>query len=166
MLEYYPAYDYVTVKVRMDNLPRVLNFLASVWKEFVPAHAFKFLFVDDFLNNFYRGEMRTLMAFTYLSGLAIFVACLGLLGLIAYTTEVRTKEIGVRKVLGASSVDILILLLKEFAVFIIVASLLAWPVAYLVTRSWLLVLLIAFCTISFQAIRAARANPVDALRYE
>ena len=179
------AYDYVTVKVRMDNLPRVLDFLASVWKDFVPAHAFKFLFVDDFLNNLYQSEMRTQKAFTYLSGLAIFVACLGLLGLIAYTTEVRTKEIGVRKVLGASSGDILGLLLKEFAVLIIIASLLAWPAAYFFTRSWLdrfayridldpsvfligslLVLLIAFCTISFQAIRAARANPVDALRYE
>ncbi len=185
MLRYRPDYDYVTVKVRMDNLPKTLDFLASVWKDYVPAHAFKFLFVDEFLNNFYRGEMRTQNAFTYLSGLAIFVACLGLLGLIAYTTEVRTKEIGVRKVLGASSGDILILLLKEFAVLIIVASLLAWPAAYLFTRSYLdrfayridldpgvflagslLVLLIAFCTISFQAVRAARANPVDALRYE
>ena len=185
MLIYRPWYDYVTVKVRMDNLPRLLDFLASVWKDFVPAHAFKFLFVDDFLNNLYQSEMRTQKAFTYLSGLAIFVACLGLLGLIAYTTEVRTKEIGVRKVLGASSGDILILLLKEFVVLIIVASLLAWPAAYLFTRSWLdrfayridldpsvflagslLVLLIAFCTISFQAIRTARANPVDALRYE
>lgn len=185
MLIYRPWYDYVTVKVRMDNLPKTLDFLASVWKDFVPAHAFKFLFVDDFLNNFYRGEMRTQKAFTYLSGLAIFVVCLGLLGLIAYTTEVRTKEIGVRKVLGASSGDILGLLLKEFAVLIIVASLLAGPAAYLFTRSYLdrfayridldpgvflvgslLVLLIAFCTISFQAIRAARANPVDALRYE
>ena len=185
MLRYRPDYDYVTVKVRMDNLPKTLDFLASVWKDFVPAHAFKFLFVDDFLNNFYRSEMRTQKAFTYLSGLAIFVACLGLLGLIAYTTEVRTKEIGVRKVLGASSGDILILLLREFAVLIIIASLLAWPAAYLFTRSYLdrfayridldpgvflagslLVLLIAFCTISFQAIRAARANPVDALRYE
>ena len=185
MLVYRPEYDYVTVKVRMDNLPKTLDFLASVWKDFVPAHAFKFLFVDDFLNNFYRGEMRTQKAFTYLSGLAIFVACLGLLGLIAYTTEVRTKEIGVRKVLGASSGDILILLLKEFVVLITIASLLAWPAAYLFTRSWLdrfayridldpgvflvgslLILLIAFCTISLQAIRAARANPVDALRYE
>ena len=185
MLVYRPWYDYVTVKVRMDNLPKTLDFLASVWKDFVPAHAFKFLFVDDFLNNFYRSEMRTQKAFTYLSSLAIFVACLGLLGLIAYTTEVRTKEIGVRKVLGASSGDILILLLKEFAVIIIIASLLAWPAAYLFTRSYLdrfayridldpgvflagslLVLLIAFCTISLQAIRAARANPVDALRNE
>ena len=186
MLQYHqPAYDFVTVKVRMDNLPRVLNFLASVWKDFVPGRAFKFLFVDDFLNNLYRSEMRTQKAFTYLSGLAIFVACLGLLGLIAYTTEVRTKEIGVRKVLGASSGDILIFLLREFAVLIIIASLLAWPAAYLFTRSYLdrfayridldpsvflagslLILLIAFCTISFQAIRAARANPVDALRDE
>ena len=185
MLLYRPWYDYVTVKVRMDNLPKTLDFLASVWKDYVPAHDFKFLFVDDFLNNFYRGEMRTQQAFTYLSGLAIFVACLGLLGLIAYTTEVRTKEIGVRKVLGASSGNILILLLKEFAVLIIVASLLAWPAAYLFTRSWLdrfayridldpgvflvgslLILLIAFCTISLQAIRAARTNPVDALRDE
>ena len=186
MLRYHGTeYDYVTVKVRMDNLPKTLDFLASVWKDFVPAHAFKFLFVDEFLNNFYQGEMRTQKAFTYLSGLAIFVACLGLLGLIAYTTEVRTKEIGVRKVLGASSGDILILLLKEFAVLVIIASLLAWPAAYLFTRSYLdrfayridldpgvflagslLVLVIAFCTISFQAIRAARANPVDALRYE
>ena len=185
MLVYRPWYDYVTVKVRMDNLPRVLDFLASVWKDFVPAHTFKFLFIDEFLNKFYQSEMLTQKAFTYLLGLAIFVACLGLLGLIAYTTEVRTKEIGVRKVLGASSGDILGLLLKEFAVLIIIASLLAWPAAYLFTRSWLdrfayridldpsvflagslLVLLIAFCTISFQAIRAARANPVDALRYE
>ena len=186
MLEYvWPSFNFVNVKVRTDNLPDVLRFLETLWREFAPGRAFKYQFVDEYLDNLYHDEMRTQEAVAYLSGISLFVACLGLLGLAAYTTELRTKEVGVRKVLGASVSSVLGLLLKEFVVLMAAASLLAWPAAFLVTRAWLdrfayrielgpgvfvagsmLVLCVALSTIIFQSVRAARANPVDALRYE
>ena len=117
--------------------------------------------------------------------MAIAIACLGLLGLVAYTAEVRTKEIGVRKVLGATDVSIVSLLTKEFLVLVALASLLAWPIAYYALNDWLqnfayrielslvyfiastgVALVITLITIAYQALKAARANPIEALRYE
>ena len=119
------------------------------------------------------------------SFLAVFIACLGLLGLTAFITEQRTKEIGIRKVLGASAPQVLLLLTRQFALLVLVANIIAWPLAYWITRNWLqefayrtnltawifvlsagLALVIALLTVSFQSIRAALANPVDSLRYE
>jgi putative ABC transport system permease protein len=127
--------------------------------------------------------MRNL--FLIFSILSIFVACLGLFGLAAFTAEERTKEIGVRKVLGASSTNILFLLSKEFAKWVLVANVIAWPVAYFVMNKWLqnfayqtgvglwpfilsaiLALLIALFTVSYQSIKAAITDPVECLRYE
>ena len=117
--------------------------------------------------------------------LAIIVACLGLLGLASYEAEQRTKEIGIRKVLGASGPKIFLLLSKEFLKWVVLANIIAWPIAYIIIRQWLqefayrvnigftlfvfaavLALAIAVLTVSYQSIRAARANPVEALKYE
>lgn len=122
---------------------------------------------------------------TTFSMLAIFLACLGLLGLAAYAAETRTKEIGVRKVLGASATGIMVLLSKDFIKLVLIANLIAYPVAYYTTNRWLqefvyridislwpfalgtfIALAIALGTVSYQAFKAARANPIDALRYE
>ena len=119
------------------------------------------------------------------SGLAIAIACLGLLGLIAYTAEVRTKEIGIRKVLGATEISIVSLLTREFLILVALASLLAWPIAYFSMNHWLhnfayritlspayfiastgVAIVITLITIAYQALKAARANPIEALRYE
>jgi putative ABC transport system permease protein len=133
----------------------------------------------------YRAEERLGKIFSAFSFLAIFIACLGLFGLASFTAEQRTKEIGIRKVLGASVSNIIFLLSKEFTRWVIVANLIAWPVAYLAMRRWLesfayrvgitpwafllsafMALVIAFLTVSFQAVKAALANPVDCIRYE
>jgi len=120
--------------------------------------------MDDVVGEqFYIEEIRLSFVYSVSSGLAIAIACLGLLGLIAYTAEVRTKEIGIRKVLGATEVSIVNLLTKEFLLVVGLASLLAWPVAYFTMNDWLQNFAYR---IAYQALKAARANPVEALRYE
>ena len=185
LLEFWPSFDYVTVRLRTNNLARTLGDLEAAWREFLPNRPFRYEFVEDYLANFYRDDIRAQRALTTLSVIAIFVACLGLLGLIAFITEMRTKEIGVRRVLGSSSSQLITLLLGDFAKLVALASVLAWPVAYVVVRSWLdnftyridlgvspfllgglLALVVAMATISFQAIRAVNADPVKSLRYE
>ncbi|MDP6037609.1 MAG: FtsX-like permease family protein, partial [Candidatus Latescibacteria bacterium] len=146
---------------------------------------FNYWFLDEILQNAYFQEQRFGQAATIFSGLAVFVACLGLLGLAAFTAEQRTKEIGVRKVLGASIPNIIMLLSKEFLALVLISNIIAWPIAYYLMSQWLqdfayhidlsfltfiagglLALLIALATVSLLAFRAARSNPVDALRYE
>ena len=133
----------------------------------------------------YRGEVRLNRVLNLVSGLAILVACLGLFGLASFTVTQRTKEIGIRKVLGASIPDLIFLLSKDFMTLIIIANIIAWPVVYYTMNAWLqdfvyriqlgiwpfllggvLSLVIALMTVSSQTVRAAISNPVDALRYE
>ena len=137
------------------------------------------------MANLYLNEQRTSNIATIFSVLAIFIACLGLLGLAAFVTEQRTKEIGIRKSLGASVPEIVILLSKEFTKWVLIANAIAWPLAYFIMNNWLrnfayritltpwvflvsgiLALLIALLTVSIHAIRAATANPILSLRYE
>jgi putative ABC transport system permease protein len=141
--------------------------------------------LDGDFDELYRREMKLMQIFGLFSLLAIFVACLGLFGLVAFMAERRTKEIGIRKTLGASIPDLTLLLSKEFIKLVIVANFVAWPIAYYAMNLWLqqyayriqpglgifiisgtLALIIALSTISYQAIKAARANPIDSLRYE
>ena len=177
--------SYLSVKISTENIPRTIGFLKESWQKFSPNHPFDYFFLDGDFEKMYRSEMRLGKIFASFTALAIFIACLGLFGLASFTSEQRTKEIGVRKVLGASVSNIVILLSKEFSKWIFVASLIAWPVAYYAMSRWLqsfayrisvgiwifllatiLALLVAMATVSFKAIKAALANPVEALRYE
>ena len=173
------------LKIRGENLPETLAFMEKTWKQFVPEKPFEFSFLDDSLNQLYQDEMRVGQLVGTFALLAILVACLGLFGLSAFTAEQRTKEIGVRKVLGASVRSIILLLSKEFAGLVLIANLIAWPVAYFAVGDWLqnfayrvdvawwvfalagvTALLIALGTVGYQALRAALSNPIEALRYE
>ena len=173
------------VRIASGNIQETLVFLENTWKEFVPEQPLLFAFVDDSLNKLYRAEQKLGEIFFVFAAIAIFIACLGLFGLVAFTAERRTKEIGVRKVLGASTVSVMMLLSKDFIKLVLVANMIGWPIAYWAMRDWLesfyyrielsldvfvlsgtLTLLIALLTVSYQAWKAARSNPTDALRYE
>ena len=176
---------FISVKINPSNIKDTLLFLKSQWKKFSSRWPFEYFFLDDNYDRLYKSEDRLRRVFFTFTSLSIFVGCLGLFGLAAFTAEQRTKEIGIRKVLGASVPNILILLSKEFAKLILLANIIAWPVAYLVMSRWLqnfayrivieiwifllsaiLALFVAMITVSFKAVKAALSNPVDALRYE
>ncbi len=187
-----PAMLYVTshpiyflVKIRPQNIPTTLAILKDRWNQFAPNLPFDFFFLDEHVDRQYRAEERWGRIIGYSAAFAIFIACLGAFGLTSLAVARRTKEIGIRKVLGASVGSIVTLLSKEFVILVGVANLIAWPVAYYTMNRWLqdfayrielgpgvfvlggvLALAIALLTVSAQAVRAARANPVEALRYE
>jgi len=173
------------IKINSENIPKSLASIKNKWEEFFPARPFEYFFLDDDINKMYASEMKMSQMFRCTALLAIFIACLGLFGLISYTTEQRTREIGVRKVLGASVPSIVLLLSSEFLKLVIIANILTWPLAYYVMNRWLqnfayrinvgfvffiltgvLAFTIAIITVSFQSMRSALANPVDSLRYE
>jgi putative ABC transport system permease protein len=178
---------FISVKMRSEDVVGTLKFIEETWNQFYPNTPFEYFFFDSVFETRYQSEASLRRLFEYFSGLAIFIGCLGLLGLAAYSAERRTKEIGIRKVLGASSPQIVMILSKEFSRWVLVASLIAWPIAYIAMHSWLkgfayrisinnyLVLFvlagavalgIALLTVGFLAARAALADPVRALRYE
>ena len=167
------------------DLPAALAQVESAWKAVYPRLPFEYRFFDEEFEASYRQYERMGAILVWFAGLAVFVACLGLFGLASFLAEQRRKEIGVRKVLGASSGQVIGLLSKEFAKWVVLANVLAWPAAYFAVRSWLrafpyrtpipwvpfvlagaAALAIAILTVSGQALKAARANPADALRYE
>ena len=174
------------LKLGTQNIPEALAFIEKTWYEFLPQIPFTFWFLNDDLTRVrYQNEIRTGNALAVFSGLTIFVACLGLLGLISFRAEQKTKEIGIRKVLGASVFSIFNLLAREFVKLVIVACVIACPIAYLFVGRWLqdfayridlnpvyfliggmLALSLALATMAYQALKAARTNPVDALRTE
>jgi len=177
--------SYIVVRIPRTDVQNSLKLLESEWKAFAPASPFECEFLDESLETQYLSEQRLGKIFLIFSGLTIFIACIGLLGLAAFSAEQRTKEIGIRKVLGASALNASALLSKEFTKWVIVANLIAWPVAYFTMNQWLqnfayrvgidwwtfalaggLALIIALLTVSTQAIKAALANPVESLRYE
>jgi len=167
-----------------DVMGRVV-LIRGIFEGHSKGQPFDFFFLDDSFNELYQKEQRTGEIFSYFSLLAIFIACLGLLGLASFTVERRTKEIGIRKILGAPVLKIVGLLTKDFVMMVILANVIAWPIAYLAMRQWLdnfayridltigtfllaagAALLIAFITISTQTLKAALSDPVDTLRYE
>ena len=177
--------SFLVVKVQTADMAGALAQLEQKWANFDPKHPFDFTFMDDRLQNQYLAEMKLGRIFAVFAGLAIFIACLGLFGLASFTTEQRTKEIGIRKVLGASVSNIMVMLSKDFVKLVLLANLIAWPIAWYGMHQWLqdfeyragiswwtfgvaagAALLIALFTISFHSLKAAVSNPVKALRSE
>ncbi len=178
-------YSHISAKINLRDMSQTLAFLEAKWKEFAPEYPFEYAFVDDEFDRYYNFERRQGQLFTYCSILAIFISCMGIFGLASFTAEKRTKEIGVRKVLGASVSGIVVLLSKEFVKWVLIANIIGWPVAYFVMNKWLqgfayrvnisawifalsafLVFIIALLTVSYQSIKTALTNPVNSLRYE
>lgn len=168
-----------------NDIPTVLSNIKSVWQEYNHGLPFEYHFLDKTVEQKYGFEQRLSRIFTGFSLLAIFISCLGLFALITFVAVQRTKEIGVRKVLGASSSKIVMLLSKDFIRWALIANIIAWPIAWYVMNKWLqdfayriemtvipfiiagsLALIIALLTVSFQTIKTATANPVESLKYE
>lgn len=182
----YPRHYFsCSFKVRGDQVEHTLAFMKETWEDLWPGVPFNYTFLDVLLDSRYRQEQRTGEIFQLLAAIAIFVACLGLVGLSTYTVQQRSKEIGIRKVLGASVPDITLLLFKEVLTFVVVANLIAWPLAYYIMSNWLetfayridvgietfvmgglFALFIALASVGHQTLKAALANPVDALKCE
>ncbi len=174
-----------TLKLKGGNIHATLAAIESKWKSLVPQRPFSYFFLDDNFNKQYQTEDRFGKLFMYFAVLAIMISCLGLLGLASYSTLQRTREIGIRKVLGASVPGIVGMLSKEFILLVLIAAVIAFPLAWLGMHSWLkdfayrinigwwvfavagvLSMFIALTTVSYQALKAALANPVKSLRSE
>ena len=180
----YPG-GYAMIKIDAGRMSEGLSAIEEAWHEVNPDWAFEYFFVEDTFARLHEAEERFARIFVSFAVLAVIIACLGLVGLSSFTAERRRKEIGVRKVLGASPSSLIALLSSEFVRLVILANALAWPVAYLAMSTWLdnfayrvdlgwttfilagtIAMAIALLTVSFQALRAATANPVESLRME
>jgi len=179
------GYNVISIKIAGEDVQSGIAQIEKVWKEFLPQRPFEFNFLDDRYQQLYEAEQKQSQLFTLFSGLAIFIACLGLFGLATFNTLQRVKEIGIRKVLGASVPTILTLLSKEIVILIIISNVLAWPIAWFLMNQWLdsfayhiemnlviyivagvVAVIIALLTVSSQTIKAAMTNPSETLRYE
>jgi putative ABC transport system permease protein len=178
-------YDNIIIKIKSEDIPKTILLIERKIKKIVPDFPFTYFFLDESLDDLYKSEQRMGSIFRYFALLAIFISCLGLFGLASFTTEQRTKEIGIRKVLGATVGNILLLLTKDFIKWVLIANIIAWPIGYFAMNKWLqdfayrtniglftfiisalLALMIALLTVSCQAVKVALANPIEALRYE
>jgi putative ABC transport system permease protein len=178
-------YYYLSLKINPENKKATLQDIEDSWNKTVSDEAINYYFLDARIQKNYQGERQTAQAFIWLAVISIIIACLGLYGQAAYSAEQRTKEIGIRKIMGATSQNILSILSGNFAKIIVIANLIAWPVAWYFMGKWLkefafhidiawwifaialgLSLVITAVTIFTQAIKASRGNPVDALKYE
>jgi putative ABC transport system permease protein len=177
--------DYITVKIRTGDISSTLGFLENKFKAFSPGFTFDYFFLDNNFDRLYRSEERMQLIFNFFTILAILISCLGLFGLASFTAEQRTKEVGIRKVLGATVPNIILQLSREFITWVVIANLVAWPAAFIAMNKWLqnfayrtdmgigtfilsglLALVIALLTVSYQSIKTALANPIRALKYE
>jgi putative ABC transport system permease protein len=175
----------VSIKIKASKAAQVINAVKTEWGKFFQGNTFEYFFLDDHFNEQYKEDQRFGQVFELFTSLAILVACMGLFGLASFTTIQRTKEIGVRKVLGASVSTILKLLYREFTFLLIIAFLIATPLAWLMTVNWLqgyafridmhwtffvipflIIVAIAFITVGFQSVKAALASPAKSLRTE
>jgi putative ABC transport system permease protein len=175
----------LSIKIRGENIPETIAAVAGIWERFAAGYPFEYSFFDELFDQTYRAEQRMAAIFSAFALLAILIACLGLIGLASFTAERRTREIGIRKVLGASSSGVVILLSREFMKWVVLANLIAWPIGYFAMRAWLqnfayrmaltpamflgaalAAFFFAAAVISLQTYRAANANPADSIRYE
>jgi putative ABC transport system permease protein len=175
----------VVVRIKPDNISTTMNFIEDKWKEFAPDVPFDYSFFDDALEELYSEEQRFGKIISLFTLLAVFIASIGLFGLSLFIGEQRVKEIGIRKVFGSSVSRIVKLILKEYLLMVLIANLIAWPVAYFIMNKWLqnfayhakidfwlyigaaaLSMFIVLMTMSFQTIKAAQTNPAETLKYE
>jgi len=173
------------VKVKSANISSTINYLKELWIKFFPQYPFEYNFLDESIDKMYKSEERYSQTISTFSVIALFIACLGLLGLTSYVIEQRRKEISIRKVLGASVENIIKIVSSEYAILVMIANVIAWPIAYYLMNKWLqsfayridmdwwifalagaIALMIALLTVSYQAVKAAIANPVESLKYE
>ena len=179
------GYSYLVSRVRSQDAAAAVKDLEAVCKRFNPEHPFDYFFLEEAFDNLYRSEERMGTIMTVFAGMAVFISCLGLFGLTSFMTEQRRKEIGIRKVLGASIPEIVRLFSKEFIFLVVLANVFAWPAAYLALNRWLqgfayrttlgigifilasiLALALAFLSMGWNVLKVSLANPVDSLRYE
>jgi putative ABC transport system permease protein len=177
--------EFYSVRINTKNVSQAIDHVKASWEKAFPGNPFDYFFLDDYFNDQYKTERRFGELFTTFASLALMIGCLGLFGLSAYHATQRTKEIGIRKVLGSTEAGIFLLLSKEYLKLVLLSIILAVPVVYILMNEWIqsfayripitamvfieagsIVLVIAILTVSFQTIRAAGANPVDSLRYE
>jgi putative ABC transport system permease protein len=178
------AWSYV-VRIAPGDPAESIRVIEEKWKKFNPEEPFNYVFVDESYEQLYANEDRQGRIFAVFASLAISIACLGLIGLASFTAERRKKEVGIRKVLGASSSSVVVLLSREFTILVLLALLIASPFAWMIMRGWLsdfayqvelgmgvfllaglLTLLVAWITVAYQTGRAALTNPVESLRSE
>jgi putative ABC transport system permease protein len=179
-------YPFLSIRMNTDDISATLSFIEKTWKSFEKDWSFEYFFVDEIFDSLYHSEEQLSQIITFFACLAIFVASLGLFGLASYTAEQSTKEIGIRKVLGASVGSIVVTLSKNFLKWVLVANVIAWPVAYYMMKNyWLsnfplrvpisilifimagmISIVIALLTVSFQSLKAALTNPAETLKHE
>ena len=173
----------ILIRISPENVTDTITRIQEVWREVEPLYPLAYTFLDEDFDSLYRAERQLGTVFAVFAFLAIFVACLGLLGLASFSIQQRTREIGIRKVIGATVSDIVLLLSKDFMKYVLLANVIAWPLAYLSMAQWLqnyayaaeinfvwfaagglVALAIAWLTIGAHALAAAGRNPVNALR--
>lgn len=176
---------FLPVRLSGNNIADNIYVIKKLWKKFVPDKPIEYYFLNENFEQQYRAEYKTGQIFTTFAVISILIACLGLLGLASFTAERRTKEIGIRKVMGATTSGIIFMISKEFIKWVIIANIIAWPVAYYTMNNWLadfayridmpywiflasavIAIIIAMITVSSQSFRAANSDPVKSLRYE
>ncbi len=179
------GYRNVSIRISGDQIHDNVSKIESKWKEINSAEPFEYYFLDQSFDNFYKREQKLGDIFLVFSIIAIVIGCLGLFGLVSYTVKQRTKEIGIRKVLGANTSSLLLLLSRNYSIKVLLANLIAWPIAYYTMGQWLsgfyyhmdfslsilfvsglIAFVIALATVNLQTIRAARQNPTETLKYE
>jgi len=175
----------LSIKAKEKDVPKTVTFIRETMAKFSPNYPFEYKFFNDVFDSSYKLEQKVESIFTFFALLALFIACLGLFGLASFSTIQRTKEIGIRKVVGASVSEIVSMLTKQFTKWVFIAIVIAWPISYFAMNKWLqtfayktnigivtfliaafAAILISFLTVSYQSIKAAIANPVKSLRYE
>ena len=176
---------YLHLKIKPDRIRETMAFVEETWTHFIPTRPFEYFFIDEYIDSKYRREQRQGRIFTRSAVVAVVLACLGLAGLAAFAAEQRTREIGIRKVLGASASHLMVLIIRDFARLAVFASVIACPVGYFLMRDWLQnfayrvdlgffpfvvsalgVVVATILVVGYQVYKAASANPAEVLRRE
>jgi putative ABC transport system permease protein len=175
----------ISVRINSNDIDNTLSYIKNSWTNILPDFLFEYSFLDEDIDRMYANDRRISELFNYFTVLTLFISCLGLLGLSSFIIERRKKEIGIRKVFGASIPDVLSLVSREFIILVAIANVIAWPAAFIIMSRFLetyayrmeigasafllsgaAALITAGLTISFQVTKSALANPIDSIKYE